>query len=134
MLKELSNNHWPYPGKILNPRPRFIEKLQKSIPDEIRTQVQAIVERFNQEEMSSPRCFYVPRFKGRYLYLDRNDWGQIVHICRLTYNGAIDNWDFAIFRYSKERYDPEEWMFPGMGNVDGTVVGAMWAGMEAYPA
>jgi hypothetical protein len=25
----------------------------------------------------------------------------------------MDNWDFAIYRYSTERYDPEEWFFPG---------------------
>jgi hypothetical protein len=45
----------------------------------------------------------------------------------------MDNWDFAIFRYSREFYDPDEWMFPGAGHVDGTVEGAMRAGLEAYP-
>jgi hypothetical protein len=51
----------------------------------------------------------------------------------LEYTGGIDNWDFAIFKYSDERYDPKEWFFPGAGHVDGTVEGAMKAGLEAYP-
>jgi len=106
---------------------------KKRIPEEVRAQVEAIVEQFNKEEMPSPRCFYVPRFGGSHLYLDRNERGRIVHVCRLKYNGAIDNWDLAIFRYSRERYDPEEWMFPGAEHVDGTVIGAMRAGLEAYP-
>ena len=42
-------------------------------------------------------------------------------------------WDFAIYRYSKERYDPDEWFFPGAELVNGTVEGALRAGMEAYP-
>ena len=71
---------------------------------------------------------------GNYPYLDRNDWGRVCHVCRLKYNGAMDNWDFAIFKYSDERYDPEEWLFPGGGHVDGTVVGTMRAGLGAYPA
>jgi hypothetical protein len=29
-------------------------------------------------------------------------------------------------------YDPTEWFFPGSAEVDGTVTGAMKAGMEAY--
>jgi hypothetical protein len=113
---------------------------KKRIPDEIRVQVDAIAERFNKKELrGSPHCFYIPRFRGSYLYLDRNDWGRVCHVCRLKYNGAMDNadkrhpWDFAIFKYSNERYDPDEWFFPGEGYVDGTVEGAMRAGLEAYP-
>jgi len=43
----------------------------------------------------------------------------------------MDNWGFAIYRHSRNFYDPDEWMFPGY--VNGTVEGAMKAGMEAYP-
>jgi hypothetical protein len=38
------------------------------------------------------------------------------------------------YKYSDERYDEEEWFFPGAGHVDGTIEGAMKAGLEAYPA
>jgi hypothetical protein len=44
----------------------------------------------------------------------------------------MDNWDFAIYKYSDDCYDPEEWYFPGAEEVDGTVTGAMKAGMKAY--
>lgn len=45
----------------------------------------------------------------------------------------MDNWEFAIFKHSDERYDAEEWFFPGAGWMDGTIEGAMKAGLEAYP-
>ncbi len=106
---------------------------KKRIPDEIRAQVDAIVEQFNGKELRGRNSFYTPRYRGSYLYLDRNDWGRVVHVCRLKYNGAMDNWDFAIFRYSREFYDPNEWMFPGGEHIDGTVKGAMRAGLGAYP-
>ena len=57
---------------------------------------------------------------------------QPLPICRLTWNGKMDNWDFANYKYSSEQYEPEEWFFPGAEFVDGTVTGAMQAGMVAY--
>lgn len=76
---------------------------------------------------------YSARFKGKYLYLDRTDHGKPSPVCRLTWNGQMDNWDFAIYKYSDNCYDSEEWFFPGANEVDGTVTGAMKAGMTAYP-
>jgi hypothetical protein len=46
----------------------------------------------------------------------------------------MDDWEFAIFKYSDKCYDTDEWMFPGSGHVNGTVEGAMRAGLEAYPS
>ena len=106
---------------------------QKRIPDEVRAQVDAIVERFNKEELRGSHVFYIARYRGSYLYLGRKAWGRAGPICRLKYNGAMDNWEFAIFKYSDECYDPEEWLFPGGEHIDGTVEGAMRAGLEAYP-
>jgi hypothetical protein len=45
----------------------------------------------------------------------------------------MDKWEFAIFKWSSEKYAPNEWMFPGSEFVDGTIEGAMRAGLEAYP-
>jgi hypothetical protein len=50
-----------------------------------------------------------------------------------TYTGDTSKWEFAIFKWSTERYDPDEWFFPGSECVDGTVEGAMMAGLHAYP-
>ncbi|MBO0797429.1 MAG: hypothetical protein J2P31_01280 [Blastocatellia bacterium] len=106
---------------------------KKTIPDEVRKEVEAIVDRFNQIVMKKPVYYYIPRYKGRFLYLDRFDHGRMRQTCRLEYTGQINKWKFAIFKYSDMAYDPDEWMFPGSGHIDGTIEGAMRAGMDAYP-
>lgn len=132
---------------------------KKLIPDEIREQVIAIVNQFNEENTLPPEAdpmqqvlklfgraspsaketrlqigAYVPRFRGAYLYLDRIGYNQRPsQICRLKWSGAMDGWEFAIYKYSDNGYDPDEWMFPGSGEVDGTIPGAMRAGNAAYP-
>jgi len=50
----------------------------------------------------------------------------------MTYTEEMDAWEFAIYKYSDERCTDHK-MFPGMGEVDGTVEGAMRAGLMAYP-
>ena len=44
----------------------------------------------------------------------------------------MTNWVFAIYRYSTDRYHPDECFFPGEDWVDGTIEGAMKAGLDAY--
>ena len=105
----------------------------KEIPDEIKTKTKHIIENFNEKFLQRADCFYTARFKGKYLYLDRSDHGNIGPIFRLTFSGEMNDWDYAIFRWSNERYDPDEWMFPGSQYLDGTIEGAMKAGLEAYP-
>jgi hypothetical protein len=106
----------------------------RGIPDEVSTDVEAIVQHFNTTVIRNPLCVYVPRYKGKFLYPDRQDYGRLSPICRLEYTGKMEAWSFAIYKYSDERYDEEEWFFPGSEHVDGTIEGAMKAGLEAYPA
>ena len=103
-----------------------------SIPDDVKREVEAIVERFNRENSARDDCYYEAQFRGKHCYLYRSDYGRLGPICRLTYTGKMNGWDFAIFKWSTETYDPDEWMFPGSELVDGTVEGAMRAGLEAY--
>jgi len=103
-----------------------------AIPAEAREEALRIIARFNEEALSDSGCRYVPRFKGKYLYLDREDFGSVEPICRLEYNRRKRHWEFAIYKYSADRYDPEEWFFPGSQLVDGTIEGALKAGMQAY--
>ena len=103
-----------------------------TIPDDIKRRVKEIVAQFNKGSGRAD-CYYEARFQGKYLYLDRCDYGNMGPICRLTYTSSMTDWEFAIFKWSREQYDPGEWMFPGSGLVDGTVAGAMKAGLEAYP-
>jgi hypothetical protein len=105
----------------------------KAIPKAIQAQIKQIVAQFNQENFVNPDRGYQARFRGSFLYLDRCDTGEPFQICRLTYTGKLDGWEFAIYRHSKDRYDPDEWFFPGQEKVDGTIMGAMQAGLLAYP-
>ena len=104
-----------------------------SIPGPIREQVDQMVANFNQNIIKNPQCFYVPRYRGNDLHLDRHHYGPIGPIARLKYRGEPTTWEFAIYKYSNNRYDPNEWFFPGVEHVDGTVEGAMKAGLAAYP-
>jgi hypothetical protein len=117
---------------------------KQAIPTDIQEEVQKLIDEFNRLNLKDSASLldaffskkikrgYSARFKGRFLYLDRTDRGEPLPICRLTWNGSMQDWGFAIYKYSDEKYDPEEWFFPGEEFVDGTVVGAMKAGMAAY--
>jgi hypothetical protein len=113
-------------------RPGKKRTTTRGIPDEVKTDVAAIVQHFNTTVIRNPHCVYVPRYRGKFLYLDRQDYGRLSPICRLEYTGNMEDWSFAIYKYSDERYDEEEWFFPGAEHVDGTIEGAMKAGLEAY--
>lgn len=104
----------------------------KTIPEKVKEEVNKIVSRFNSDKLSSSNSFYIARFKGKYLYLDRNDFGNIGPICRLEYTGKMGSWEFAIYKYSSGTYSPDEFFFPGEDYIDGTVQGAMMCGLKAY--
>lgn len=103
------------------------------IPETVKEQIEEIIENFN-KNLQHLDCHYLARYKGSYLYLDRyeSEFDSTEPICRLKYNGKMDNWDFAIFKYSSERYSTDE-VFRGENLFDGTVEGAMKAGLKAYP-
>ena len=107
----------------------------KGIPTQVRRQAEEIIDRFNHEALGDGEVRYVGRFHGRYLYLDRKDFaeGKPAAICRLEFTGELTNWGFAIYRYSGDCYDPDEWMFPGCDDIDGTIGGALRGGLAAYP-
>lgn len=88
---------------------------------------------FNERVVKNPQQYFSVRFRGKYCYLDRDDYGHVGPRARLTYTGDMEDWGFAIYKYSDERYNPHEWLFPGGGYVDGTVAGALRAALEAYP-
>lgn len=88
---------------------------------------------FNAEHIRDTRRFFTMRYRGLYVYLDRYDGNIVSQRGRIKYTGAMDEWEFAIFKYSSETYDPDEWMFPGSQYLNGTVEGALKACVEAYP-
>lgn len=77
-----------------------------------------VVEQFNRKDLEDTGSCYIPRFKGKYLYLDGDDSGEVGHICRLEYAGPKRGWYFAIYKYSDDRFDEDDWFFPGNELVD----------------
>ena len=111
-----------------------VSMTKMKIPPEVKTQVDEIVARFNQTVLKKqPHRWFSTRYRSQYLYLDRPETYRTWPVCRLTYTGKMDEWEFAIYKFSVERFDPNEWMFYGYGEVDGTIEGAMRAAMQAYP-
>jgi hypothetical protein len=104
------------------------------IPVGIQEKANTIIDIFNARvyQRKSGVEFYSV-YKGDFLYLNRKEGERDGPVARLRYNGEIDNWDFAIFKWSNERYDPDEFSFPGSEHLNGTIEGALKAGHEAYP-
>lgn len=107
----------------------------KSIPPQLRREVEAMIERFNGEVLGGGVVRYGARFKGTYLFLDRRDFlaGEWAPICRLKFTGDATHWDFAIYKYSRDIYDPDETWFPGYDQFNGSIESALSTGLEAYP-
>lgn len=133
--------------------------MAKSIPKEVKNEVLKIIDSFNEEHKTA----FQMTFRGRFAYLAKTEKQQVniantfrqmiaqkmgipikqmavqdaptieTKLGRLKYNGQMDNWDFAVFRYSREFYDADEFMFPGAGELDGSIEGALRAGLEIYP-
>jgi len=60
---------------------------QSAIPVPFREEALRTIEQFNRKELAGTGSCYLARFRGKYLYLDRDDFGDIGHICRLEYAG-----------------------------------------------
>jgi hypothetical protein len=117
------------------------------IPEDIKIEVQNLVDVYNKKYNKQ----YKVIFKNKYCLLSRIDapmsnmlgmLGKLLNmssksvetqIGRLEWTGDINKWSFAVYKYSRDGYDPNEWMFPGAEKLDGTIVGAMNAGLEIYP-
>jgi hypothetical protein len=108
---------------------------KKAIPQDVLQEVEGIINEFNKSNFRgrTDKVSYFAETRGKFLYLKRHEYGKISPVVRLTYTGNMKKWEFAIFKWSDEAYDPDEWFFPGSKFVDGTIEGALKAGLEAYP-
>jgi hypothetical protein len=104
------------------------------IPIDVQNKVQNIIADFNKKTFpKTTELFYYATFKGDFLYLNRQEGEIDSPIARLKYNGNFTDWSFAIFKWSSEKYDSNEFMFPGVQHANGTIEGALKAGHAAYP-
>ena len=117
--------------------------MAKRIPKEIKEEVLEIVEAYNKQHKKT----FQMTFRAQYAYLSKTEpiIGGVIGLLiqgrkpvetklgRLKWTGEMNKWEFAVFRYSREFYDPDEWMFPGAEEIDGTIEGALAAGEQIYP-
>lgn len=89
---------------------------------------------FNKKVLPKARYKYFPDARGKFIYIGRL-WpnGSFQRLGRLTYEGDLENMEFAIFKFSAGKYDPKERWFPGAQHLDGTIEGALKALTEAFP-
>lgn len=109
--------------------------MSKMITKEIKEEIIRIIDGFNNEELDLINDFYkyIAEFKGKYVYIKIKRYDLISPVARLTYSGEINDWEFAIYKYSSDEYDIDEIFFPGVEYLDGTVKGALYACNTAYP-
>jgi hypothetical protein len=104
------------------------------IPIEIQEKANQAIADFNLKTFEkNPGIKYFASYRGAFLYLNRIEGNKDGPVARLKFKGSFTNWEFAIYRFTKDNYFPMEYLFPGYDCVDGTIEGAMKAGNKAYP-
>lgn len=99
------------------------------IPEEVKAAIGQRVQTFNKAHKSG----FQVEFKGKYCFLSKIGWREPTKLGRLEWTGDIEKWTFDVYKYSRAFYDPNEYMFPGREDLDGTIEGAMRAGFKLYP-
>jgi hypothetical protein len=100
------------------------------VPLSIQSMLQERVDAFCKSVGLRDRYVADARGKFIFIYRDLPDYSRI-RICRLTYLGDTENMPFALFNYKTERYSTSESGFFGAEHLDGTIEGALKAGIEA---
>jgi len=105
------------------------------IPKEKKEKILKIIDEFNNEELDLINDFfrYIADFKGKHVFISIKKYETVYPVARLTYSGDMNNWEFAIYKYSSDEYDNDVFLFPGIEYLDGTIKGALYACNTAYP-
>jgi len=101
--------------------------MAKRIPQNIKDEVLEIFNAFNKTHKTS----FQISFRANYAYLSAMGYVE-TKIARLRYTEDMNKWGFDVFKYSREFYDPNEFMFPGAKELDGTIEGALRAGIQLH--
>jgi hypothetical protein len=89
---------------------------RQRIPEQVRQYVFEQLATFEEQPLEVT-------FHGRFCYVSHADQP----LCHLAYRGETDDWDFAIYRYSRDTYDPNVLFMPTHDTVRGCVSVAMHA-------
>lgn len=105
-----------------------------AVPLNIQEALEERVKKFNKKKLADAPCKYCIDARGKFIYLRYlYPNNTLENVARLTYSGNLEEMEFAIFKHSTQKYDAKDWLFPGDEFVDGTIEGAMKAGLVAYP-
>ncbi len=85
--------------------------MSKSLSPSYKLAIQNEVNKFNQENKTNIKT----TIRGIHVYISVNDEYE-TKVGRLTYNGNPNNWSFAIYKYSSQKYHPDELGYPGFFN------------------
>jgi len=81
--------------------------LRGPIPGPVQSALKERLERRITEEWGHTLVTLKLRFRSYYAYVDVQDPTEEVptHLCRLGYLGSMDEWQFAFYKYSDEKYE-----------------------------
>jgi len=104
------------------------------IPEQIKESVEIIVNEFNETKLVEFNCKFVAEYKGNFLYLLLDEGlPKLAPTLRMKFKGSMDNWEFAIFKWSNETYTTDYFFIPGCKHVNGSISSALQAAIIAYP-
>jgi hypothetical protein len=92
-------------------------RTKDKIPAEAITHVEEQIKRMRLSRLGQPE------FRGRFCYISYN--GD--PLCRFGYRREIEEWDFAIYKYSTGKYSASEALFPQWGKITDCVKTALHA-------
>ena len=111
-----------------------MKRLTIKISEQIREKVEKIVSEFNETTLKKEGCKFQTQYNGNYVYLLLDEgFENLTPMFRLKFAGNMNNWEFAIFRWSSEKYTTDFDFMPGAEFIDGTIHGAMQAALKLYP-
>ncbi len=77
------------------------------VPPDAQARLQQRLQRHAAKEWAKACERVDVKFRGVYAYVDAvpTNEANAMHLCRLEYLGRTDEWGFAFYRYSNERYE-----------------------------
>lgn len=102
-----------------------------SIPQEIKNEAETAVKTFNTKRFSEGDTEYIANFDDEYMYLKIRRKDSFRPVARIRFTGDPQKWEFSVYDYSTDDYTHRK-SFPGAEFADGTIEGALKAGVKAF--
>ena len=104
------------------------------VPIRVQSEIMDRVQKFNRKYLSEEKSQYYSDARGKFIYFRRTiNNGYFEGVFRLTYVEGLKNMPFALYRRDTGKYDANAHGFFGEEFVNGTIEGALTAGIMVYP-